>query len=426
MPRFHLGWLVLCTCVAGLRCFCHGFAWKGSQTSFSFQVQPPRSQATTRTAAFNQLLRDNKRLSMHAVVDIDRTIFFPQSLFRPLRIIWDFSRPHTVIGSIVSIATLFLFATPRSLWGSHTFLSSLGASLLPSLLTNLYITGLNQLTDVDIDKVNKPYLPVASGALSQGIGSAVVILSMLSAIALTWSAAWPLKSTVLGSAFLGTIYSLPPFRLKRFPLLAAFCILVVRGTLVNLGFFLQAKTAVLGKNLPFALPSLHAYPESVLAASFFALFGLVIALMKDVPDISGDVQNNIRTFSVQAGASRMFRYCYKLVYCLYLFLTSCCFYCRISSKLLYVLLFTYSIIAGLSATGANSLSIVLQKLQTFDISTFKWSSAAVATTLAGLGWDVRKRSKIVDTGSSKNVFDFYMHTWNVFYTCYLLLPILRL
>ena len=37
------------------------------------------------------------------------------------------------------------------------------------------------------------------------------------------------------TGLLGTAYSLPPFRLKRFPILAAFCILVVRGSLVNLG-----------------------------------------------------------------------------------------------------------------------------------------------------------------------------------------------
>jgi homogentisate phytyltransferase/homogentisate geranylgeranyltransferase len=39
---------------------------------------------------------------------------------------------------------------------------------------------------------------------------------------------------------------MPPFRFKRSPLLAAICIIAVRGSLVNLGFFLQAKASVMG------------------------------------------------------------------------------------------------------------------------------------------------------------------------------------
>ena len=44
-------------------------------------------------------------------------------------------------------------------------------ALVPSLLINIYIVGLNQLHDVEIDRVNKPYLPLASGDLSVGAGA---------------------------------------------------------------------------------------------------------------------------------------------------------------------------------------------------------------------------------------------------------------
>ena len=93
---------------------------------------------------------------------------------------------------------------------------------------------------------------------------------------------------------------------------------MVRGTLINLGFFLQAKSALLGESLPYPT-SFSAvlgvfrtlasrYPESVAAATFFSVFGMVIALMKDVPDIKGDTEHNIRSFSVRVGAEKMFRY----------------------------------------------------------------------------------------------------------------------
>ena len=32
-----------------------------------------------------------------------------------------------------------------------------------AVLINIYVTGLNQVFDVDIDKINKPYLPIAAG-----------------------------------------------------------------------------------------------------------------------------------------------------------------------------------------------------------------------------------------------------------------------
>ena len=86
---------------------------------------------------------------------------------------------------------------------------------------NLYITGLNQVTDIEIDRINKPYLPLASGKLSKTTGIWIVLASLAMSLVNYKNMEWPLQLTLLGSAFLGTIYSLPPFRLKRFPLLAA-------------------------------------------------------------------------------------------------------------------------------------------------------------------------------------------------------------
>lgn len=240
------------------------------------------------------------------VIESDTSLGFPDKLFQPIKTVWDFSRPHTIIGSALSIVSLFLFAIPPTQWKSKQFVDGLLACLAPSMLANLYITGLNQVTDIEIDKVNKPYLPLASGRLSKSSGTAIVLASLLGSLLLIRSSAWPLQATVLGSIFLGTIYSLPPFRLKRFPLLAAFCILVVRGSLVNLGFLLQAKT-VMGSSFKSVRQAVTYFPESWFVTAFFALYGLVIALLKDVPDVSGDLQNNIRTFSVKAGAKKMFR-----------------------------------------------------------------------------------------------------------------------
>ena len=86
------------------------------------------------------------------------------------------------MGSGLSILSLFLFATPPKLWGTKTFLTGLVHALVPSLFMNLYITGLNQVTDVEIDKVNKPYLPIASGELSKKDGIVIVVASLFAAL----------------------------------------------------------------------------------------------------------------------------------------------------------------------------------------------------------------------------------------------------
>ncbi|KAL5150192.1 Glycinol 4-dimethylallyltransferase [Glycine soja] len=42
----------------------------------------------------------------------------------------------------------------------------LDSALVPYTFLDVYINGLNQLSDIEIDKINKPYLPLASGQLS--------------------------------------------------------------------------------------------------------------------------------------------------------------------------------------------------------------------------------------------------------------------
>ncbi|KAL1333453.1 probable homogentisate phytyltransferase 1, chloroplastic isoform X4 [Arachis ipaensis] len=47
-------------------------------------------------------------------------------------------------------------------------------AMVAALFMNIYIVGLNQLSDIEIDKINKPYLPLASGEYSVGTGVTIV------------------------------------------------------------------------------------------------------------------------------------------------------------------------------------------------------------------------------------------------------------
>ena len=154
--------------------------------------------------------------------------------------LWKFSRPHTIIGTSLSVFALFTIAIATT----HPNISLIDATQLfgtwiACLLGNVYIVGLNQLYDVEIDRVNKPDLPLASGKLSITQGKWIVgVTGILSLAIAACLGTWLLRTVILSLA-IGTAYSLPPIRFKQYPLLAAFCILTVRGCIVNLGLFLH-------------------------------------------------------------------------------------------------------------------------------------------------------------------------------------------
>lgn len=49
-------------------------------------------------------------------------------------------------------------------------------AVIGGTLANLYVASINQLSDVDIDKINKPHLPLASGELSIETGTRLTFL----------------------------------------------------------------------------------------------------------------------------------------------------------------------------------------------------------------------------------------------------------
>lgn len=172
-----------------------------------------------------------------------------QSPISWLRAFWKFSRPHTIVGTSLSVLGLFGIAwATRHPLGVTTGvfdvwqgLSSLWLTWLACMCTNIYIVGLNQIEDVSSDRVNKPYLPIASGEFSAPQARMLVGIACSGAILLAvLSQSLYLIATVWFSIAVGTAYSLAPLQLKRFPLVGSSCKLLVRGAVANLGIFLHA------------------------------------------------------------------------------------------------------------------------------------------------------------------------------------------
>ncbi|NEP83031.1 MAG: homogentisate phytyltransferase, partial [Okeania sp. SIO3B3] len=242
---------------------------------------------------------------------------------------WKFARPHTIIGTTLSVLAIYLIALgDRSDFFNQSFfiysLILLLVTWISCLCGNIYIVGLNQLEDVEIDRINKPHLPIAAGEFSRFSGQVIVAITGILALSFALVGGPFLLGTVGISLVIGTFYSLPPIRLKRFPFWAALCIFTVRGVIVNLGLFLSfvwglekveevtgswhqwieavGEIILLKKTL--VIPEI---PPTVSTLTLFVIvFTFAIAIFKDIPDIEGDRKFNITTFTIKLGAFAVF------------------------------------------------------------------------------------------------------------------------
>lgn len=122
--------------------------------------------------------------------------------------------------------------------------------LLCVLAGNGYIVGINQLCDLEIDRINKPWLPVAAGSISPVRGAILCAALGTLGLLLSWVAFDGFVAALYTAGLLiGTAYSAPPLRLKRSPVAAMLCIAIVRGVFLNFGLY-HALTSAMG--VPFA------------------------------------------------------------------------------------------------------------------------------------------------------------------------------
>jgi homogentisate phytyltransferase/homogentisate geranylgeranyltransferase len=217
--------------------------------------------------------------------------------------LWRFSRPHTLVGTTASILGIYAIAAAELPGGAlGDGVADLALTVLAGAAVNIYIVGLNQCEDVEIDRINKPWLPIPAGRLSLRSAWRLVIGSGVLAALLAVTQGWVEVAAVAAALAIGTAYSSPPLRLKRFPAAAAASISVVRAFVVNVGVYLHFARSLAGRG------ELSPLPGPIVALTLFVLpFSFAIAVLKDVPDAEGDRHFHIATFTVRLGPSAAFR-----------------------------------------------------------------------------------------------------------------------
>jgi homogentisate phytyltransferase/homogentisate geranylgeranyltransferase len=198
-----------------------------------------------------------------------------------------FSRPHTIVGTCISIAALYAMVCQYS---ELEHLSILWISIFVGLTCNIFIVGINQIVDVELDKINKPYLPLASGEISINSAKIIVYSSMvLSAISALYLSPILLVIVCI-SMFIGWAYSCPPFSLRKHHLPAALAISLVRGLMVNIGGYLVFNILI-NNSYEFNL-------DIMVLSAFIIAFSIVIAWFKDLPDMEGDEKFKIKSLAI--------------------------------------------------------------------------------------------------------------------------------
>lgn len=203
----------------------------------------------------------------------------------------EFSRPFTLlpplVGFVSGSVTAFGAVPPLETvpWGS----AALGAFMAATL--NAASNGLNQICDLEIDRIAKPHRPLPSGRL--GPAAARRFTGVTWALAL--GAAWFVDPAggrecflvvVAASAFVWA-YSAPPLRTKRLGMLANLTIAIPRGLLLKVAGW-SALRSVLA-------------PEPWFIGAVFGLFLLGATTTKDFSDLEGDRAGGCRTLPIRYG-----------------------------------------------------------------------------------------------------------------------------
>ncbi|MED6168494.1 hypoxanthine-guanine phosphoribosyltransferase [Stylosanthes scabra] len=253
-----------------------------------------------------------------------------------------FAMSYFLITMLMSITSSSLLAVENLSDISPKFFDGLLKFIIPIVFMHLYAVGINQLTDIEIDKfdnkftkvlvsfvyksffgigrpnirphiraetflaitlqINKPYRPLASGKISYKAGFIFTMLCVIMSFGFGWmTGSKPLLLCLIQYFASITCYSinLPLLRWKKSTILTLLS--TVPSMLISsyVAPLFHMKTYVLKKTIIFSRPIVFTF----VVMSFY---NLVIMLLKDIPDIEGDKAAGLQTLSVRLGPKRVF------------------------------------------------------------------------------------------------------------------------
>lgn len=208
----------------------------------------------------------------------------------------EFSRPFTLVAPALGFASGAVTAAgaaPPDSMSVSLFVDPLVGLMMAAVL-NGASNGLNQIYDLEIDRINKPKRPLPSGRLSRREAWIFTAAAYAVALVLAWLVApggrhecfW----IVVVATVITVLYSVPPLRTKRMGIWANLTIAIPRGVLLKVAGWSSVKTI-------FGL-------EPWFIGAIFGLFLLGASTTKDFADMEGDARGGCRTLPIIYGVRR--------------------------------------------------------------------------------------------------------------------------
>jgi 4-hydroxybenzoate polyprenyltransferase len=208
----------------------------------------------------------------------------------------DLARPFTLVAPALGFfsgAVTAIGAAPREPWHPSILIPAITGAVMAAVF-NAGSNALNQIYDLEIDRINKPKRPLTSGRLTieQAWGFTAVAYAMT--LVLAWLVApggrhecfW-----IVAIAIVATIvYSVPPLRTKQRGMWANITIAIPRGVLLKVAGWSAVKTVV--------------GAEPWFIGSIFGLFLLGASTTKDFADMEGDKRGGCLTLPILYGPRR--------------------------------------------------------------------------------------------------------------------------
>ena len=209
---------------------------------------------------------------------------------------FELSRPFTLVAPALGFASGAVTAAgahPREALSAAIFIYPIIGLTMAAVL-NAASNALNQIYDLEIDRVNKPTRPLPSGRMSLSSAWTFTIITYAIALVLAWfvepggrhECFW----IVVVATIITVLYSAPPFRTKRLGIWANVTIAIPRGVLLKVAGWSAVKTVVA--------------VEPWFIGAIFGLFLLGASTTKDFADMEGDARGGCRTLPIIYGVRR--------------------------------------------------------------------------------------------------------------------------
>lgn len=231
--------------------------------------------------------------------------YFPSdeivSRFRARRTVmgyWQLARPFTLLAPALGMASggiVAFFAVGDKAVVGWEFLKVLLLGTIAAALLNAASNALNQIFDLDIDRINKPGRPLCTGTVSSmgaGVFAAITaaMALILAGVISTLTGHWGTIALFAAAALFSLAYSMPPMRMKSRGWWANVTVALPRGTLLK----------VAGWSLAQSVLSVEAWFIGLI----MGLFLLGATTTKDFADVRGDAAYGVKTLPVVYGPAK--------------------------------------------------------------------------------------------------------------------------